>query len=82
MKKLNEIKKENKEKLDKAKKIVVAFSAGILVGHAIGTREAIDKLLQNKWALLGLFLLRENYKDYYEKENNKRRQYYVKKYNR
>lgn len=48
MKKLNEIKKENKEKIDKAKKIVVAFSAGILVGHAIGTREAIDKLLQNK----------------------------------
>lgn len=48
MKKLNEIKKENKEKMDKAKKIAVAFSVGILVGHAIGTREAIDKLLQNK----------------------------------
>ena len=48
MKKLNEIKKENEEKMDKAKKIAVAFGSGIIVGHAIGTREAIDKLLQNK----------------------------------
>ena len=48
MKKLNEIKKENKEKLDKAKKIAVAFGVGILIGHAIGTKETIDKILQNK----------------------------------
>ena len=48
MKKLNEIKKENKEKLDKATKIAVAFGIGIFVGYTAGVKDTLNKVLQNK----------------------------------
>ena len=48
MKKLSEIKKENKEKLEKAKKIAVAFGVGILVGYAAGTKDTLEKVFQDR----------------------------------
>ena len=48
MKKLNEIKKENKEKIDKATKIAVAFGVGIFVGYTAGVKDTLNKVLQNK----------------------------------
>ena len=48
MKKLSEIKKENKEKLEKAKKIAVAFGVGILVGYVAGTKDTLEKIFQEQ----------------------------------
>ena len=48
MKKISEIKKENKEKLEKAKKIAVAFGVGILVGYAAGTKDTLEKIFQEQ----------------------------------
>lgn len=48
MKKISEIKKENKEKLEKAKKIAVAFGVGILVGYAAGTKDTLEKIFQDR----------------------------------
>lgn len=48
MKKLNEIKNEQKEKIEKAKKIAVAFGIGILVGYAAGTKDTLEKIFQDR----------------------------------
>lgn len=48
MKKLSEIKKEQKEKIEKAKKITVAFGIGILVGYAAGTKDTLEKIFQDR----------------------------------
>lgn len=48
MKKLNEIKKEQKEKLEKAKKIAVAFGIGILVGYVAGTKDTLEKIFEDR----------------------------------
>ena len=48
MKKISEIKKENKEKLEKAKKIAVAFGVGILVGYVAGTKDTLEKIFQEQ----------------------------------
>ena len=48
MKKISEIKKENKEKLEKAKKIAVAFGVGILVGYVAGTKDTLEKIFQDR----------------------------------
>ena len=48
MKKLSEIKKENKEKIEKAKKIAVAFGVGILVGYVAGTKDTLEKIFQEQ----------------------------------
>ena len=48
MKKLSEIKKENKEKLEKAKKIALAFGVGILVGYVAGTKDTLEKIFQEQ----------------------------------
>ena len=44
MKKLSEIKKE---KLEKAKKIAVAFGIGILVGYVAGTKDTLEKIFED-----------------------------------
>lgn len=48
MKKLSEIKKEQQEKIERAKKIAVAFGIGILVGYAAGTKDTLEKIFENK----------------------------------
>ena len=48
MKKLSEIKKEQQEKIEKAKKIAVAFGIGILVGYAAGTKDTLEKIFQDR----------------------------------
>lgn len=48
MKKISEIKKENKEKLEKAKKIAVAFGIGILVGYVAGTKDTLEKIFEDR----------------------------------
>ena len=48
MKKLSEIRKEQKEKIEKAKKIALAFGVGILVGYAAGTKDTLEKIFQDK----------------------------------
>lgn len=48
MKKINEIKKEQKEKIEKAKKIAVAFGVGVLVGYVAGTRDTLEKIFQDR----------------------------------
>lgn len=48
MKKLNEIKKEQKEKIEKAKKIALAFGVGILIGYAAGTKDTLEKIFPDK----------------------------------
>ena len=48
MKKINEIKKEQKEKIEKAKKIAVAFGIGILVGYAAGTKDTLEKIFEDR----------------------------------
>ena len=48
MKKLSEIKKEQQEKLERAKKIAVAFGIGILVGYVAGTKDTLEKIFEYK----------------------------------
>lgn len=48
MKKLSEIKNEQKEKLEKAKKIAVAFGIGLLVGYAAGTKDTLEKIFEDR----------------------------------
>ena len=48
MKKLNEIKKEQKEKIEKAKKIALVFGAGILIGYAAGTKDTLEKIFEDR----------------------------------
>lgn len=48
MKKLSEIKNEQKEKIEKAKKIALAFGIGILVGYAAGTKDTLEKIFGDK----------------------------------
>lgn len=48
MKKLNEIKQEQKEKIEKAKKIAVAFGVGILIGYVAGTKDTLDKIFYDR----------------------------------
>ena len=47
MKKLSEIKKEQKEKIEKAKKIALAFGVGILIGYAAGTKATLEKIFKD-----------------------------------
>lgn len=48
MKKLSEIKNEQKEKLEKAKKIAVAFGIGLLVGYVAGTKDTLEKIFEDR----------------------------------
>lgn len=48
MKKLSEIKKEQQEKIERAKKIAVVFGIGILVGYVAGTKDTLEKIFEYK----------------------------------
>ena len=48
MKKLSESKKEQQEKIEKAKKIAVAFGIGILVGYVAGTKDTLEKIFEDR----------------------------------